>query len=418
MRKTNFETTEIQWITKFLKPTKYYYTLNCNSVGGHTDSPYIAISGTSLNGQSATGTFFEFEEAGDGKYYIKTVATGEYLNPDVDQNTVSLGTQKGTSWSIVGNGETKSVFLRAGGAENKNLNNNSTSSNKLRLTDAQGACSQWTLTENVFPALAPSQTKGYKLRMQGTNLYVKFQTSGYAETNAVNATYLSTEGTIFKMEESGTGFSFKWQNQYLTTRGVTYSWNSGHSTETQYSTWRVEPAEAGKDVYYLINTQPVDPGYIFFGNDEVTPAANQYLYTNQLNTKRNIKWVLEEVDLYPETSTSASPKYYIIQNTRSFKYAKFEGDNQMMSLIEDRLESTSNVFWLETADVNGLEEGVMAVKIHNVASGKCVAAPNSFTNDGIIWYIKAGVYGGSASVAINSHASNWDDNSYGWNNYQ
>ena len=254
--------------------------------------------------------------------------------------------------------------------------------------------------------------KGYKLKMKGTNLYVKFRISDYTEDNAVNATLLDDRGTIFKIESDGSGgYRFKWCNQYMKNVG-SYTWNTGHGSDTNNATWYIEAA-TGDNTYYI---KKGESGNVYFGNDQAEPAVGHYLYTNQSTSTRNIKWILEEVSLLPETSTSSSPKYYTIENARGYCYAQYAGDNTNMALVSSRLASRANVFWFEAVAEDNLPTGVMAVKIHNAATDKCVASTSSFTNEGITWYLKANVYEGSASVAINSNSATWDDNSYGWNN--
>jgi len=256
--------------------------------------------------------------------------------------------------------------------------------------------------------------KGYKLKMNGTNLYVKFRISGYTEDNEVNATLLDDRGTIFKIESDGSGrYRFKWCNQYMKTTGSN-SWNSGHGTDISNATWYLEAA-TGDNTYYI---KKGESGNVYFGNDQATPAVGHYLYTDQSTSKRNIKWILEEVSLLPETSTSSNPKYYTIENARGYCYAQYAGDNTNMALVSSRLASKANAFWFEAVESDNLPEGVMAVKIHNAATNKCVASTNRFTDDGITWYLKADVYTGGASAAINSNSTTWNNNNYGWNNSQ
>ncbi len=394
---------------------RYYYIINCNSDAIHVNNRFIATSGNgnnaTLDGQSAKGTYFEFESNGvDGQYYIKSVSANKYIVPDINNNTVSLDDSPGTNyWTISVTGT--NVFLSANGNASKLLNNNSSNANHLRLTDASGLCSKWTLTEySYFPVTG----KGYKLKMKGTNLYVKFRISGYTENNEANATLLDDRGTIFKIESDGSGgYRFKWYNEYMKNVG-SYTWNTGHGSDANNATWYIEAA-TGDNTYYI---KKGESGNVYFGNDKAAPAVGHYLYTNQSTSTRNIKWILEEVSLLPETSTSSSPKYYTIENARGYCYAKYTGANSDMALVESRLESKANAFWFEAVESDNLPEGVMAVKIHNAATDKCVASTSSFTNEGITWYLKANVYEGSASVAINSNSATWNNNSYGWNNSQ
>lgn len=121
--------------------------------------------------------------------------------------------------------------------------------------------------------------------------------------------------------------------------------------------------------------------------------------------------------LLPKVSTSEAPIYYRIVNQRCNKFATYAGDATKMTLSAEA--SDNNKVYFVDAGVNDLPEGVIAVKIFNVGANKFCAGTNSFTESGIVWYLKSNVYASSkASVAINKNATNWNSNSDGWNNYQ
>lgn len=349
-------------------------------------------------GAGAWTTFAVF-----GPFYIVTVNC-------VDESDNALRTVK----YIVKDGDTFTTAPNVGGYKAK-ANPNVTVSGTDEIVKVT--------YENAFQ---PSANKGYKLKMKGTDLYVKFCISGYTETDAANATLLASEGSIFKLSTNEEGYTLKWQNEYMKTSS-SWGWNTGHGTDSSNSTWYIEAVDGEANTYYIKKSSAAS-GSIFFGNKQDTPSADQYLYTDQDPSKAtnyNVKWVLEETTMnermveqgyWPETSTSLSPQYYTIKNTRCGKYAKYTGDGTKMALVSERLESTANAFWFEAVAEGGLPDDVLAVKIHNKKGGKCVAATNSFTDDGITWYLKADVYTGTTSIAINSNSATWDDNSYGWNN--
>ncbi len=368
---------------------------------------------------------YRIVDAGDGKYYLMQTSTSQYVATESNGATVTWTSDQASAEKFTINKQDNNTRVRFISSTNSSyfLNSQGSDASCPKWTNGPDDWSYWYVYE-YDDFFVPTANKGYKLKMKGTDLYVKFLISGYTETSAVNATSLASEGSIFKIESNGLTNTMKWQNEYVKTQS-TYYWNSSHGTDATHSKWYIEPVDGESNTYYIKATDPKYSGSEFFGNDTETPAADQYLYTDQTSGKRNIKWVLEETTnvarmqengFGPETSTAGSPKYYTIKNTRANKYAKYAGDAAKMDLVSDRLGSTANAFWFEAVDEGGLPDDVLAVKIHNVAAGKCVAATNSFTTGGITWYIKADVYTGTTSVAINSSSTVWNNNSYGWNN--
>ena len=381
---------------------------------------YFLANGGKTNNISAANRY-QLVDAGDGKYYLMQTSTGEYVaTASVDANATWTTDQASAEKFTIGQ-QNEATRVRFISSTNSSyfLNSQGNNTNCPMWRNGTGDWSYW-IVYAYSDFFVPAANKGYKLKMKGTNLYVKFSISGYSETNSVNATILAAEGSIFKIASSGKGNTIKWQKEYMKTAS-SYGWNSGHGTDTGNSTWYIEPVSGEADAYYLKKSDAASGG-IFFGNVNGNTEGT-YLYTDQ--SSGNIKWILEETTMnecmveqgyWPETSTSANPKYYTIKNTRCGKAAKYAGDSQKMEFTSDRLGSTANAFWFEAVNESGLADDVMAVKIHNVAAGKCVAATNSFTNDGITWYIKPDVYTGTTSVAINSNSTEWNNNSYGWNN--
>ena len=363
---------------------------------------------------------YQIVDAGDGKYYLMQTSTSQYVAKESNDATVTWTSDQGNAEKFTIDKQNDNTRVRFVSTTNTSyfLNSQGNNTNCPLWRNGTGDWSYW-IVYAYSDFFAPVSNKGYKLKMKGTDLYVKFRISGYTETNAVNATSLESSGSIFKVESSGLTNTLKWQNEYVKSAG-SYGWNSGHGTDASNSTWYIEPVSGEANTYYIRRTS--DSRY--FGNDVATPAAGNYIYTDQTSDKRNIKWVLEETTnvarmqengFGPETSTAGSPKYYTIKSAHCNKYAKYAGDDAKMNLVSDRLGSTANSFWFEAVAVDGLPDDVLAVKIHNEAADKCVTATNSFTNDGITWYIKPEVYS-PLTVAINSSSSEWNNNSYGWNN--
>lgn len=396
--------------------TSKYYTLACSSTGHDATKVCLADVNGTIVGRSTSNTFFQFEAGeSDGQYYIKSVASNKYIvaSGTADGSTVSLSDTKDTYWTVAVTGT--ALYIRPNESTNTYLNNNMGDSPNLKIASGAGDCSKWKVCEYSAP-INVSSTKGYKLKLKNTDYYLKFNTS-YSETNAVNATTASTSGSVFRIHFATSGSTLKWRNEYMKTAG-SYGWNSGHGTDASNSTWSIVPVDGEENTYYLKKSDNDYFGQVNSVNE------GTYLYTNQGASSSNIKWQLEEVSMtecmqengyWPQTSTSDAPKYYTIKSTHCNKYAKYNGDSEYMALIANRLESTANAFWFEQVSV---DNDVLGVKIHNVEAEKCVSAVNSFTDEGITWYLKADVSSTKPSIAINSNATTWNNNDYGWNNYQ
>lgn len=398
--------------------TSKYYTLACSSTGHDATKVCLADVNGTIVGRSTSNTFFQFEAGeSDGQYYIKSVASNKYVvaSGTADGSKVSLSDNKDTYWTVAVTGT--ALYIRPNESTNTYLNNNMGDSPNLKIASGSGDCSKWKVCEYSAP-INVSSTNGYKLKLKNTDYYLKFNTS-YSETNAVNATTASTSGSVFRINFATSGSKLQWRNEYMKTAG-SYGWNSGHGTDATNSTWKIVPVDGEENTYYLMKGESGD---VYFGQRNSVNEGD-YFYTNVGSSASYIKWQLEEVSMtecmqengyWPQTSTSDAPKYYTIKSTHCNKYAKYNGDSEFMALIDNRLESTANAFWFEQVSV---DNDVLGVKIHNVQAEKCVAAVNSFTDEGITWYLKADVSSTKPSIAINSNATTWDNNGYGWNNYQ
>ena len=101
----------------------------------------------------------------------------------------------------------------------------------------------------------------------------------------------------------------------------------------------------------------------------------------------------------PEMSTDGDIKWYTIKNVRKQKFATYAGDNATMT---QQASATAASFFYFTGSV---ADGVATVKIHNYSAGELLcAAYNSWTTDGIDWYIKAQATG----VSICTSKDEWN----------
>ena len=101
----------------------------------------------------------------------------------------------------------------------------------------------------------------------------------------------------------------------------------------------------------------------------------------------------------PEMSTEGNIKWYTIKNVRKQKFATYAGDAATMT--QQATASAASFFYF----TGSITDGVATVKIHNYAAGeKLCAAYNSWTANGIDWYLKAQ----STGVSICTSTDEWN----------
>ncbi|MBO5676459.1 MAG: hypothetical protein J6S07_09120 [Bacteroidaceae bacterium] len=109
----------------------------------------------------------------------------------------------------------------------------------------------------------------------------------------------------------------------------------------------------------------------------------------------------------PEITTDANnPVWYTIKNVRKAKYATYAGDSQ--SMTQQNAVEEGSLFYF-TGSIN---DNVATVKIHNKLAGeKLCAATNSWTADGIDWYISAKTQTGLSISKTDDFSGNnsWND---------
>lgn len=104
-------------------------------------------------------------------------------------------------------------------------------------------------------------------------------------------------------------------------------------------------------------------------------------------------------DLPTLTTDENSPVWYLLKNVRQSKYATYAGDAATMT--QQTTVSSASFFYF----TGSITDGVATVKIHNYAAGdKLCASYNSWTADGIDWYIKAQATG----VSICTSTDEWN----------
>jgi hypothetical protein len=161
--------------------------------------------------------------------------------------------------------------------------------------------------------------------------------NGYngGDNNVKSAAQYSDTPTYFTLiSENNKGYVMKVSNmddRYLG-KSSKYSWNASNTDKT---TWVIEPKEAGSDVYYIKQNATGDAVYL--GNKDGIGAngSYNYIYTNQklaeASSKENLQWVfLQKMDVSISAAKAATlftPIAVSIPEGVTAKYVKAEGDN-------------------------------------------------------------------------------------------
>ena len=168
--------------------------------------------------------------------------------------------------------------------------------------------------------------------------------------------------------------------------------------------------ENGNKINYDNITNETPIVCVYNGTD-----ANGWRHINGLEFGRPTPFAFYEVDEpygLPELTTDSSkPVLYTIKNVRGNAYAAYEGAGQTMSL-SSAVTDVNQLFYFTKGATDG------TYKIHNYASDKKCAAYNSWTADGIDWYIKKSGNANYAGVAISKQADLTETGSEAWNDYQ
>ena len=129
-----------------------WYKLECTSSAAHSTTRHLLDNGTSLNGQSAQGSFFKFVPASEGKYYIQSYTSGKTVN--AKGTSVELGEEGTTEWTI-GKIGAEDAYVYISSSDKNYLNNAGGTGNiQIKTHDpitSNNACSLWALHEYDSP---------------------------------------------------------------------------------------------------------------------------------------------------------------------------------------------------------------------------------------------------------------------------
>ncbi len=216
-----------------------------------------------------------------------------------------------------------------------------------------------------------------------------------AESNFSSNATQSTEGSLAAICDgittgAGTAYDWYWHSMY-----------NGTPNPNGYHYLEIDLTDIDAD----LSTYKI--GWVT-RNKNAVPAE---IYITTGATTKEVRTLANAHTMMPALTTNESaPILYKIKNVRNGNvYANYAGNSNTMTLSSEL--STSSYFYF----TGSITDGVATVKIHNLAAdGKLCAAYNSWTNDGIDWYIQGQETGLSISNKLDC---NGDSNTgTSWNN--
>lgn len=113
----------------------------------------------------------------------------------------------------------------------------------------------------------------------------------------------------------------------------------------------------------------------------------------------------------PQLSTDGDIKWYTIKNVRGNAFARYDGDGGAIKLTPT-VESNAYLFYFTEGTTAG------TYKIHNSVNELLCAAPDSWTKDGLDWYIAESGCSSHPGLAISKESTLTATGSEAWNDYQ
>lgn len=111
------------------------------------------------------------------------------------------------------------------------------------------------------------------------------------------------------------------------------------------------------------------------------------------------------------TTDTKNPVYYTIKNMRGNAYAAYDGETQAMKLLPS-VEGPDHLFYFTKGSTEG------TYKIHTYGTDKKCEAYNSWTTDGIDWYIVGSGNNNYVGFAISKQATLTSQGSEAWNDFR
>ncbi|MBQ5643456.1 MAG: hypothetical protein IIV13_06835 [Bacteroidaceae bacterium] len=232
-----------QTVVTEVKPGKMY-TMECQPNDGHT-TRFISDNGTVINGRSAEGTYLVLEEAGENKYYIKSLVSGKYIYFEDNNIAVSLEKPaKAWTFGTGSSGQGAYVTFSNGGTHFLNNNGNVTigGTENLQLAnhsnkpdgkpDGTNYCSQWRLHEyDYFVPISDAEIPSgfYRFKNKSTNMYL----AAPERLPTKDDYYQSFTVTLSSEQDDAETHRDVWYVQNLRTNGS----NEEHANEVIYRIW-------------------------------------------------------------------------------------------------------------------------------------------------------------------------------------
>lgn len=257
------------------------FTMHCAATDGHETTPYLNIKSEQINAAAAKGSYFAFESASDGAWYIKDAISNKYLYAESETSgtSITLSEEATTSWTVTT--QANGIRFVASGHFLNNLGGS------LALRDGQGGCSSWVLTEITDVVSGESFDTNFK---EG---YYNIEVS---EGNAQNhATYYGYYLRGVKNGNWGITLTQTPENDptsyiYITKvsdGNYKFTFNKGTSQEYTVSQTTQENASAGNFQFNPKNN-----------------SVSNYLFTIWGGSNRIIGWTINNIASLGNTSTS------------------------------------------------------------------------------------------------------------------
>ena len=170
--------------------------------------------------------------------------------------------------------------------------------------------------------------------------------------------------------------------------------------------WTIELADDGK--YRLKQSDFTTSDGPYLGCENLSATVN--LYSNR-PVGQAVKIQFEEAYKIELTTDANNPKWYTIKNVRGNAYVYYNGNTTAMGM-SGTIDKAAYLFYF----TEGLTPGTY--KIHNSVNSNLCAAPNSWTADGIDWYIKPSGNATHPGLAISNSETLTSQGNEAWNDYQ
>ena len=403
-----------------INPEKWYQ-LKCiasDDAHGNGANVWLSDNGTAFAGKSATATFFKFESADGGKYYIKSNVSGKYVG--ASGTAVVQEETPATAWTVGTINEEGYVYISS--SENNYLNN-AGGTNNIQVKNHDGGvkstnpCSLWYLTE--YEPTPSSPTAESLLRISEglldtqENGQYKWTSPTLAapaegEFNKIRVTFLKTSnnekpagfpcvaiaefylydkaGNLVPLAESNFSSNATQEGEGKMSEicdGATAKQDGeGDNDWYWHSQWSGTPSPYGYH-YLEIDITDIDADLSEYQigwvtrREQASPA--DVIISTGATTEEAAKNA--NIQMLPEVSTEIV-KLYTIKSVRSKKFLAYDETQakpQQISSVND------NAYWYFTQGADG------KVVMHNLASGK-VLGTNFEMADAGEWYVSPAEY--------------------------